>query len=49
MHIVENNKIQNALLIFIEVDSLIQDRKLEKDYEEFCSLAHRKIEILKFF
>tara|TARA_B100001029_G_scaffold175567_1_gene177190 strand:+ start:241 stop:1557 length:1317 start_codon:yes stop_codon:yes gene_type:complete len=39
MHIVENNKIQNALLIFIEVESLIQDRKLEKDYEEFCSLV----------
>ena len=39
MHIVESNKIQNALLIFIEVESLIQDRKLEKDYEEFCSLV----------
>ena len=39
MHIVESNKIQNALLVFIEVESLIQDRKLEKDYEEFCSLV----------
>ena len=38
MHIVESNKIQNALLIFIEVESLIQDRKLEKDYQE--SFAH---------
>ena len=39
MHIVESNKIQNSLLIFIEVESLIQDRKLEKDCEEFCSLV----------
>ena len=39
MHIVESNKIQNALLVFIEVKSLVEDRKLEKDYEEFCSLV----------
>ena len=39
MHIVENNKIQNACLIFIEVESLAQQTKLENDYEEFCSLV----------
>ena len=39
MHIVESNKIQIALLVFIEVKSLVEDRKLEKDYEEFCSLV----------
>jgi len=39
MHIVESNKIQNALLVFIEVKSLVEDIKLEKDYEEFYSLV----------
>ena len=39
MHIVENNKIQNACLIFIEVESLAQQTQLENDYEEFCSLV----------
>ena len=34
MHIVENNKIQNACLIFIEVESLAQQTKLENDYGE---------------
>ena len=29
MHIVESNKIQNALLVFIEVKSLVEDIKLE--------------------
>ena len=39
MHIVESNKIQNAFLIFIEIESLAQQTKLENDYEEFCSLV----------
>ena len=47
MHIVESNKIQNALLIFIKVESLIQGRKLEKDYEDLVGDSSNINEIVK--
>ena len=52
MNIVESNKIQKTLLIYIEVDSLNQKDKLENSYDEFYSLARSSgieiIDSLKF-
>jgi GTP-binding protein HflX len=52
MNIVESNKIQKTLLIYIEVDSLNQKEKLENSYDEFYSLARSSgieiIDSLKF-
>ena len=34
----ENVVVQNALLLFVEVESLIQNNKLDNEFEEFQSL-----------
>ena len=34
----ENVAVQNALLLFVEVESLIQNNKLDNEFEEFQSL-----------
>ena len=39
MNIVENNKIQKAILVFIDIESLNKAERLENSYEEFFSLA----------
>ena len=39
MNIVESNKIEKALLIFIDIESLNNNEKLENSYEEFHSLV----------
>tara|TARA_B100001113_G_scaffold124871_1_gene101895 strand:+ start:7605 stop:8927 length:1323 start_codon:yes stop_codon:yes gene_type:complete len=39
MNIVENNKIQKAILVYINIESLSKTEKLENSYEEFCSLV----------
>tara|TARA_B100001250_G_scaffold389209_1_gene388120 strand:- start:639 stop:1949 length:1311 start_codon:yes stop_codon:yes gene_type:complete len=39
MNIVENNKIQKAILVFIDIESLNKAERLENSYEEFFSLV----------
>ena len=39
MNIVESNKIQKTLLVYVEVDSLNKHERLENSYDEFYSLA----------
>ena len=52
MNIVENNKIQKAILVYINVESLNRIEKLENSYEEFFSLVQSSgteiIEKIKF-
>ena len=39
MNIVENNKIQKAILVFIDIESLNKAERLENSYQEFFSLV----------
>ena len=39
MNIVENNNIQKAILVFIDIESLNKAERLENSYEEFFSLV----------
>ena len=39
MNIVESNKIEKTILVFIEIDLLNKNEKLENSYEEFHSLV----------
>ena len=52
MNIVENNKIQKAILVYINIESLNRIEKLENSYEEFFSLVQSSgteiIEKIKF-
>ena len=40
MNLVDQNKIQNALIVFIDVVSLKKDNKLENSFDEYKSLVH---------
>ena len=39
MNIVESNTIQKTILVYLEVDTLYESKKLEKGFDEFKSLA----------
>ena len=39
MKIVDNNKVQKAILVYIDVESLNKVERLENSYEEFYSLV----------